>query len=159
MKEDLELVGAEKVISNFELLSKAVQNKINRKAVVKALRPITDAAIANAPVGSREEPGILRDSIGEVVRAKKGITIGVTGPRRKFKVPIGISKRGKNRGKVQYKIATRYAHIEEYGSETQAAHPFMRPAWDTAGGKTALDTYAAEFAVGVEQEVQKMSKK
>jgi HK97 gp10 family phage protein len=159
MREDMELVGADRVIANFELLSKAVQNRINRKAVTKAIRPITASAKANVKIGNREEPGLLQKSIGEVIRTKKGMITAVTGPRRKFKVPIGISKRGKNKGKVRYKIATRYAHLQEFGSDTQAARPFMRPAWDANGGQTALNTYASEFAAGVNQEVQKLPKR
>lgn len=157
--QDLSLHGLEEIEANFQLLSKRVAGKVNRDALKAAVKPVEAAMIAKCPVGKGPEAGLLKRSIGTVVRTKKGIQTAVTGPRRGFKVPAYVSTRGKNKGKVTYKIATRYGHLVEFGTSHSKAQPFVRPAWDAEGGSKSLERYVKKLDEGVKDAVARMKKR
>lgn len=159
MAEVFKLTGLDGTMANLRRLTQAIGDNILKKAVKKAIDPITASMKDFVPIGAEDEHGgLLRDSIGQRITNKQGSVRAIAGPRTKFKVPIGISKKGRNKGKVYYKIATRYAHLVEYGGSKMPAQPFMRPAWAEDGGEVALNTFLYELKKGVDEEVAKLPK-
>jgi HK97 gp10 family phage protein len=141
-------------------VGKVVSERLNRAAVKKALAPVVEKAKQLAPVGDPAlDPlaGMLKDSIGEVVTNKKGVVRAIAGPIRR-KVRVGTVKRGKHKGQPVFKDPARYAHLQEFGTSHHDKQPFMRPAWDQAGGEKALATYTETLNTSLDKEVAKIAK-
>jgi len=127
---DIKIRGDTELIAALTALPGKVQRRVMRKAVRAALRPVVKTARQLAPQRKREgksgrftKSGLLKASIGQ--RNPKlfpsGVIWGAVGPRSGFK-EIGPQGRFEN--------PTKYAHIQEFGSERVPAQPFMRPALD-----------------------------
>jgi HK97 gp10 family phage protein len=91
-----------------------------RKTVDEGLKFVEQAARNRAPVLS----GLLKRSLGRRVRQYHGgvVTVGLMGVRKgvaflEFKGGHAVS-------------ASRYLHLQEFGSVHQPPRPFMRPALD-----------------------------
>lgn len=55
------------------------------------------------------------------------------------------------------KPTSRRAHLTEFGTATQAAHPFMRPAMDAKAGE-ALEEMGKVLGRGIDREAKKLAK-
>lgn len=135
-----------------EVGRKSTRTAILRKAVNAATGPLLKSAKAMCPV-SEDPPlkkGLLRKSLGRKLSYNKrsGVVTGLVGPRRGFKVQVGVRKKGKRPGSPIYQDPVRYAHLVELGTRRAGPKPFLRPAWD--GGKAAaLATVAASIRDGI----------
>jgi HK97 gp10 family phage protein len=169
--------GGSVVVEGFDDLTKKlreldvkVQNKILRKAMRQAARPMLARAKANAPVGKSD----TFDSLA--TRTKQlGAALGATAKQQekaaqrtvkqatkeakkagehypgqlRDSLAIRAIKRNRN-GRVGVVIQTRagdfkgrtfYASFIEYGTNKMAARPFIRPAFDTEA-HSAIDIVA-----------------
>ncbi len=152
--------GYELINSNLKKLEKKVRERSLKRATRAALAPVAKEAKARC----KEDTGVLKKSIGVVIknRGRNGTrgasVVGVVGPMRNIRAPRKVITKGKHKGLVLVSIPTRYAHLVEFGhiikrGNKQVGHvpprPFMRPAWDAAGGEAAL----SRFSEVMEQEV------
>lgn len=151
----IKLTGAPEIWIKMAKVGKVVADKLSKRALAKALKPVVTKAKELCPVGKEVLPGMLRDSIGAKVTAKKGTIRGVAGPIRN-RVQIGTRKKGKKKGAPIIKDPARYAHLVEFGTSHSAAKPFLRPAWDVAGAEKALDVYTNDLNEGLDTEVRKL---
>lgn len=110
--------GFKELDADFQLLSKAEQRKVSRKAVRAGAVVFRDAVRANAPVRS----GLLKRSIS-VDTVRGSATAGV-----KFK-KVPAKKKGK---KGKHKSTPYYWYFLEHGTSKMPAKPFVRPAFDAS---------------------------
>lgn len=110
--------GFKELDADFQLLSKAEQRKVSRKAVRAGAVVFRDAVRANAPVRS----GLLKRSIS-VDTVRGSATAGV-----KFKKVLA-KKKGK---KGRHKSMPYYWYFLEHGTSNMPAKPFVRPAFDAS---------------------------
>lgn len=110
--------GFKELDADFQLLSKAEQRKVSRKAVRAGAVVFRDAVRANAPVRS----GVLKRSIS-VDTVRGSATAGV-----KFKKVLA-KKKGK---KGRHKSGPFYWYFLEHGTSNMPAKPFVRPAFDAS---------------------------
>lgn len=110
--------GFKELDADFQLLSKAEQRKVSRKAVRAGAVVFRDAVRANAPVRS----GVLKRSIS-VDTVRGSATAGV-----KFKKVLA-KKKGK---KGRHKSVPFYWYFLEHGTSNMPAKPFVRPAFDAS---------------------------
>jgi HK97 gp10 family phage protein len=95
-------------------LPDATAKNVLRRVGRKVLQPVADRAEALA----REHTGALKRSIG--------VSTKLTKSQRRANVKVG-------RDDVEVYVGAgglTQAITEEYGTEDQTPHPFMRPAWD-----------------------------
>lgn len=147
--------GAPEIWMKMAKVGAVVANKLSKRALNKALKPVVEKAKELAPVGKEVLPGMLRDSIGAKITVKKGTIRGVAGPIRN-RVQIGTRKKGKKKGAPIFKDPARYAHLVEFGTSHSDAKSFLRPAWNVAGAEKALDVYTKELNDGLDIEVSKL---
>lgn len=110
--------GFKELDADFQLLSKAEQRKVSKKAVRAGAVVFRDAVRANAPVRS----GLLKRSIS-VDTVRGSATAGV-----KFKKVLA-KKKGK---KGRHKSVPFYWYFLEHGTSNMPAKPFVRPAFDAS---------------------------
>ena len=135
MQVDFDIKGAAEMERLLKELGPQVASKVGDQSLRAAAKPI----VAEAKRLVHVRTGKLRDSITAVVeRKRKGanervVLIG-------FKPPV-----------------SRRAHLEEFGTSKQAAHPFMRPALDAKAGE-ALNEMGRVMAKGITREAEKLAK-
>lgn len=160
----MKLTGAAEIVQRLEGLESVTREKILRKAITTAIKPIEQHAKALAPVSHDPKlvPGLLRRSIGSIIKTYKnsGLVVGIVGPRTGYRTQLGERSRGRSAGKAYYQDPANYAHLVEFGVSAHAyktragshpghrAFPFMRPAWDT-GQKAAAATIARIISQGL----------
>lgn len=164
MMVSMKLVGMDDVADNVDMLSTNVRDKVLKRALRKAALPIVNEAKARCP----EDTGTLKESISLSISSKghKGNWVrAFIGPKTGVKVPVGLVSRGVGKGMLRILIPTRYAHLVEFGHEVVIngehvghvpARAFMRGAWDSQGGETALNVFEIECAKGVDEEIAKL---
>lgn len=155
----IELQGLTALNIKMGKVGQVVADKLNRRALKKALTPIAVVARRNAPTGDpTKDPlaGMLADSIQEIISKKKGVVRGVVGPTRR-RIRIGTIKSGKNKGKPIYKDPLRYAHLQEFGTSHSLPHPFMRLAWQQEGAEKALAVYQEQLNTDLDREINKIA--
>jgi HK97 gp10 family phage protein len=123
-------------------LPKSVAKATLVRTLKKAGEPIAQAARAAAPI----DDGTLRDSIVVSARLKNKVGMAEFGAAMKAGLGVGAARaalRDARRaagggsfaemyvGPSMGKGVLRYAHLQEFGTSNHAAHPFMRPAWDS----------------------------
>ena len=152
---ELSVTGMDVIARRLLNMERKLRTRTIKKAMTAAAKPIHAAAKARAPkAGGKGSTGALEAAIIYSVREKK------RSKGTSFKAVIGVQtkagrprpnavSRGKNKGKVQLNLPTRTAHMIEYGfthkrgtKTTQVPpKPFMRPAWQEAGGEKALGRF------------------
>lgn len=140
-------------------LSQREAKKIARAAVRKAARPVLVAARANVHVKS----GKLKRALTLRVDSPRGepsvmsalVYVRFTGDYRPRLTDRWSTVKGKfGPPKYDYQIGSTpnvYGMFEEFGAPGHgvAAHPFLRPAWDSHGGLTAARQMGDDLAEGV----------
>lgn len=114
-----------------------LRNKIGRKSVREAIKPLAAKIKAAAPVAS----GVLKKGI--VIKTKKRsgtITASVVATDKYWKNP---PKKGSEKKLF-------YAGFYEFGTNHQPARPFMRPAFDSSR-ESMLSGLSRELNKGIEQ--------
>lgn len=172
IRAKLQLTGNRELRKTFQLLSRAIQNRVAKSALQAGARPIVRAARQFAPIADATQThrgipvgvgrGLLKKSIGSrgKVSRKGKFAYVVVGPRRKkFKTLIGMTKDGA----PVYMNPTNYSHLMEGGHDIKiggrvVAHfpgtQFMERAWDASRAE-AQSAIEAKFAEGVEREAAK----
>ncbi len=136
-KSGVTLTGDKELDRLFQRLPSRVQRKVVRQAVSAALTPANKEAKRQAPT----DKGLLKKSIGKVVRTFKndGVVWGAVGARSGFRVVID----GKPRD------PRRYIHLVE------ALTGFMRRTFDTTRSKM-LSIMKKKLGSGIEREAKKL---
>jgi HK97 gp10 family phage protein len=131
LKSGAEIHGVDPLLAAFKDLKESIRKRILRKAMAQGAEIYVEAVKARAPVAKESAvPGLYQRSIGTVGKSKKGILTFLIGPRRGFKVQIGVSSRGKRKGKPMYQTPTKIAHLLEFGTSRSKPKPHLRPALD-----------------------------
>jgi HK97 gp10 family phage protein len=126
----MHLEGADQVEALLKRLPSAVSKRVTTASLRSGATVIAKAARAKIRANPSIDSGLLVKKIVSrtVRRPSKGqaqVTVGVAG---------GASMRiMKGHHKPRKKIASRYAHLVEFGTEHSPAEPFMRPAVDSQG--------------------------
>lgn len=109
---DISIIGNKKLQSRIKRLDFAIQKKIVRQSINRAMLPVRDRAKQYVPV----DTGRLRDSIKRVSRTRRGKSSArvVTGTKQQLGIPSSA--------KGYYPAAI------EYGSRYQQAQSFLRRA-------------------------------
>lgn len=109
----------------------------------KSMTPVKQLAVQKVP----EDEGDLKRSLS--IRSKvlrnKNISVRM-GPN------TSITIRQRKNGKIKKKRPAKYAHLVEKGTSRSRPKPFMRPAYDSAGGDEGM---AKRFANHMEGSLQK----
>jgi len=140
MAHEVLLQGHKKLLRKLQRLPDAVQRRILRPAVNKALTPINRDAKRRAP----KETGLLRRSIGKKVKVYKrtGVVWGAVGIRKGYKTQLPDGS---------WRNPEMYAALVERGTRTTRAQPFLRPAMD-ANRERALSILADAVRAGLAKE-------
>jgi HK97 gp10 family phage protein len=93
----------------LEGVKKAVSNRITRKAISKALKPVKRAEKDEAPI----DTGALRASIGQRVRTYKNGVVAIVGVRSKFE------KKGRKPPKYAHIVRKTNDFIDRALNQTQ----------------------------------------
>lgn len=109
-------IGRVELNLNIDLIRDALDDELDQ-ALYEGAQPILEAAKGMAPV----ETGELRDS-GYVATSKRSSYQGSKKRRKELKV---------EKGTAVIAFAAFYAGFQELGTRRMAAHPFLRPAFDT----------------------------
>ncbi len=114
-----ELVGKAEAIGALAGLQNALRNRVLRRAVLDATKPVYDAMRSKV----LEDTKTLRRSIGRkvIVYRNSSVVVGLVGPRTK----MGREVVPRGRKKPVKRVPTKYAHLVEKRS------PFVAPAWQT----------------------------
>lgn len=159
MKIKTQIQGVEQVVARLGNVSKAVRNKILRKAINAATGPVYKAARANAKnvvnqaasndaVGQvMKSTGTLAKSIGRKVKIyrQSGVAVGIVGPRTGFKRTVTLKS-----GRELVVDPIKYSHLVEYGTRRSRAKPFLRPAWDQ-NKNAAADALSSVVRDGIQE--------
>jgi len=142
----VKLEGFAELEAAMEELSKAAGRGVLRRAGLKALKPIAEAAAAKAPRGAS----------GELAA---GISVGTKLSKRQK----GIHKKTVRDDKSSIEVfagaaADPAAHNQEFGNENHGPQPFMRPAWD-AGKNKVLDDLKTELASEIDKAAKRAARK
>lgn len=160
------LDGLDAVLRRLASLKQGVRNRILRKALTAAARPMQQTAKELAP----KESGLLRRSITVKVQTTgKGEVVAKIGPKRGLKKSVKIRKDRvfRQRGRRTVKVArptgeqlsmlrdpVRYAHLVEKGTVMRQAKPFLQPAFDQ--NKAQAESTIARI---VGEEIEKLARK
>jgi HK97 gp10 family phage protein len=120
----VKIEGLKEIADAFEHLPDATSAHIVQRILDERARPIADAARALCPA----DTGELRDSI--IVSAELSPRQSALHETEEADIEVFIGS------------SLFYAHMQEFGTEHNPPHPFMRPAWD--GAKNALLTNLKE---------------
>lgn len=132
---EFEIKGAREMERLLKELGPEVASRVGDQSLRAGAKPIVDEAKRRVHVRSGE----LRDSItDQIERKRKAATERV--------IYIGFEK-----------PTSRRAHLEEFGTRFQDAHPFMRPALDTKP-QEALQEMGRVMARGIDREARKLAK-
>jgi HK97 gp10 family phage protein len=140
----MKVTGLDEVLGRMRGLAAKVQKKVAKDAVGKAGQII----LWDAKGRVRKVSGLLRKSLGRKVKVYRntGVATAVVGPRRGFKVVLGVRVRGKAAGKTYHADPTHYSHLVEKGTNRSQAFPFLGAALEASRGaceKAMADTIMA----------------
>lgn len=138
-------------------LGPKVAKKVARTALRKAAKGVLDAARANVPVRERRLKRSLR------VRINRDLSGNDTALEAEVSVSgrLGYRPSKGRSARYNYQTGSRpdiYAKFVEFGTADTPAQPFLRPAWDEAGGAPALDRLAKELGDGIEHGAAQLKK-
>ena len=141
------LTGAKEIQRALFDLSTKEALKVGRAALRKAARAILLDARARVPV----KEGRLKKALALEVdrgRVRTWLFANVKVKRVKSYRP------SKSAGaKLSYQVGSTpevYGAFVEFGTRKMAPRPFMRPAWDSQGGETALVRIGRDLGAGIE---------
>lgn len=115
--------GVRETLDALQEFSKATGRNVVRRALLKAARPVVDAARGYAPDDPETPAPDLRSSITATDkltrRAKQN-----NPPVNEVEVFIGPSA-------TAGRLVLNYAAFQEFGTVKQPPRPYLRPAWDS----------------------------
>jgi HK97 gp10 family phage protein len=130
-------------------LPKATGKAVLRRTLLKAGKPIADAARGMAPDDPETGGNDLRSSIGvgtQLSERQKKLH------KKMFKSDKASAEAFAGAGKVPH------AHLQEFGTVNHGPQAFMRPAWDSQQGK-ALDIVKSELGNEIMKAAKRLAKK
>lgn len=128
-----------------ETLPKSMGKAVLRRVGKKSLGGFIQAAKAGAPVRT----GDLRDSVEVNTRLSK----------RQARINRRAAKDGKDAVQIfAGASALPHAHLQEFGSANNPAHPFMRPAWE-AEKDGVLNYIVDELGKEIDKTARRYAKK
>jgi HK97 gp10 family phage protein len=130
-------------------LPKATGKAVLRRTLLKAGKPIADAARGMAPDDPLTGGNDLRSSIGVGTKLTKR---QAKLHRKMFKNDKASAEAFAGAGKVAH------AHLQEFGTVNHGPQPFMRPAWDANAGR-ALDIIKTDMWTEIEKAAQRLAKR
>lgn len=152
--------GVTDLSSAFDELSKATENNIKRRVLLKAGAPMQQAAQAAAPERSPASPAKYFKRAGSKVLRRIGtlkilVQIGTKLTPRQASQARQAGKNG-----VEVYIGTRdpIGRLEERGTAHAAAHPFLRPAFE-AHKNEVLEIVASELGGEIEKARERAARK
>lgn len=157
-KSQINLTGFKELEAALLKLPEELAKKVEADALRGGMTPVRKAAQTYAK--RVRDTGQLYKSIGLNIRRvrKKGQNINRytarVGPRGGFGIILGTKSRGKNKGKPIRRDPRFYAHLIEYGTSSQPARPFIRPAIESS--ESAI---IAGLAKGYEKGMAKIIRK
>lgn len=140
--------GAKELEKKLLALPEKVAKKHARAALRQAMKPVYDAVRAKVPVREGRLRRALRLRVdqlrksgftGRVLSAMVYVTASI-GPRPRLTDRASTVKGKLGPAKYSYQIGSMpkaYGRFVEFGTVDTAPRPFMRPAWDDAGGMDA----------------------
>lgn len=147
-------------------LPKRTSKAVLRRALIKGGKPIADAATANAPVLNN----VLAPSINVTTKMPKGHNPGKAAFAKAMRSGAGVQA-ARSAARDANRVAPPafaeafvgpgrmpQAHMQEFGTETNPAQPYMRPAWDAQKGN-ALATVTRELVVEIKAAVERARRK
>lgn len=165
-KISAKLDGMGAVMRRLAAIKQGARNRILRKALNAAARPMQQTAKELAP----KESGLLRRSITVKVQTTgKGEVVALIGPKRGLKKSVKVKKDRvyRQRGRLTLRIRNplaqylvmvrdpvRYAHLVEKGTVSRQAKPFLQPAFDR--NKSQAESTIARI---VGEEIEKLARK
>ena len=119
---DIEITGIEEVCANLEQMPARIQKVALGKALVAGVKPIMDAVAPRIPIGVTGE-------LGEALM----FTVDVSADGRGGVAQVGFGKQGFKARMVEFghRMVGHKPNKTDKG-KTVPAHPFMRPAAETA---------------------------
>jgi len=155
---EAKMQGVDELIQRLEGLKQTTRGTILRSAVTKSSRVVLKRAKARAPRGLT---GLLKRSLAfKVVTYKSGVTVGIIGPDKGYRLkksPVaGVKKKVKVLTKLgqKYKDLEQnpvyYAHLVELGTKRTTAKPFLRPALEESKAEIRA-IFAEEIQKGLEK--------
>ena len=120
------------------------------------------------PLAKRIGARALKKAGDPILQFYRGLTTVKTGTLQRLEISgTKLTKRqarlAKREGKSDVELYIGTADPagiqEEFGNVHQAAHPALRPAWDSEGGQKAVDRIAAELLDDIEKTRARVAKK
>ena len=153
--------GLKEVQNALKELPKEIQKRPLRSAVSAGAKVIADDAINKAPQG---ETGNLRKSIyryrsrSQSPTGKETFLVGV----RKGKAKYSNTSRNRRLGRVGKTYQTQgeayYWRFVEFGTSSQPARPFLRPAFENSKER-AVQVMKERLGKAIETQARKLAKK
>lgn len=157
----IQVEGLKELQRYLHQLPQEIQKRPLRSAVAAGAKVIADAAINNAPQG---ETGNLRKSIyryrsrSQSATGKETFLVGV----RKGKAKFRDNARNRRLGRVGKTYQTQgeayYWRFIEFGTSSQTARPFLRPAFER-NKEDAVNVMKNRLRQSIEQQAKKLVKK
>lgn len=142
MTASLKITNGKSLGRRLTALGKRTASKLLKKSVRASGRDLVKDYRAGAPV----KTGLLRESIGQVVKQEGTRAVARVGVRRGFKSRV----RDKLEGAAKEKNPIAYAE------QAERKHGFARAAFDKHRNQ-AVDTMGKELGPAIEAEAQKLS--
>lgn len=152
------VTGAKEIQRALYDLSTREAQKVGRAALRKAARAILVAARERVPV---DEGRLKKALMLKVDRGRNrswlfaNVLVKKLRTYRARKTDRQSTVKGKlGPARYDYQIGTTpevYGAFVEFGTRDQPPRPYMRPAWDSQGGQTALDLIGREIGEGIER--------
>lgn len=150
MAIELQVQGEKNIMRVFNALPGAIQRRIYRPTFAASASAIVRAARQNLVKNKSIRSGLLRKSLGSVVRImRNGTVVAYVGPRRSVRGSYG--KRNVE--------PWRYAHLVERGGRggKMPASPFLGPAFESNKNE-AFQAARRKFEQRLSAEVEKLSR-
>lgn len=148
MAEKPGVYGTQETLEALREFPRATGRATLRRALVKAAQPVAIVARSYSPDDPTTPAPDLKGSIDvatQLTRRHRG------DKRNEVEVYVGPTR-------VAGRMVLNYASIQEFGSYKQAAHPFMRPAWERTKD-LVMTLLARELTIEFEKTATRLSRK
>jgi HK97 gp10 family phage protein len=145
-----QFIGIKAALDNTDGLSVAIKRRITRKAISAVTKLVLKAAKPEAK--QHKLTGALAKSLGRKSKTNRntGFSFGVVGPRR------GVWGARVYPHGTRPQKPSRYAHLQELGSDHQQAFPFLEPAAQTTQ-EASTAAFEQTFTQEIDKEIAKRS--
>lgn len=160
MTELANITGLDETLKALRALPRAISGKGGgplRKALFAAAKVVKSEVMQTAPVRTgllKGSVATFRDRHPEKVGASEHYTIGIRKQRVKYRENYRNGRLGRIGKSYTTMGAAYYAKFVEFGTSKQAAHPFMRPAFEATKQQAVTafeDALRKEVSKAVEQ--------